>query len=157
MSHSHSSQISPSAFCFFLCLLEQVCHDNKRGYLPEREGFCPFILAQRVGEMHCPNEFYLEYVPIALVRQAIDHVLDYLRAKQPSSPSLESTRKSSRTKARLSHSDLLSSSSSSPTWHAFPFCPYMYRYNLYISNMYMYTYTLRALWRALLRALWKPC
>ena len=83
-----------------------MCHDNKRGYLPEREGFCPFILAQRVGEMHCPNEFYLEYVPIALVRQAIDHVLDYLRAKQPSSPSLESTRKSSRTKARLSHSDL---------------------------------------------------
>eukprot|EP00965_Chrysotila_dentata_P073477 2427037-Pleurochrysis_carterae.AAC.2 len=27
----------------------QVMHDNKRGYLPEREGFCPFILAQKAS------------------------------------------------------------------------------------------------------------
>lgn len=70
-------------------VLEKVCHDNKRGYLPERENFCPFILARRVGEMHCPNKFYLEYVPIDLVREAISYVVDYLRAhpKAPSTPS----------------------------------------------------------------------
>jgi len=69
-------------------VLEKVCHDNKRGYLPERDDFCPFILAQRIGEMHCPNKFYLEYVPVTLVREAIDYVVDYLRAhpKAPNSP-----------------------------------------------------------------------
>lgn len=70
-------------------VLEKVCHDNKRGYLPERKNFCPFILAQRIGEMHCPNKFYLEYVPIDLVREAISYVIDYLHAhpKAPSTPS----------------------------------------------------------------------
>jgi len=52
-------------------VLDKVMHDNKRGYLPERAGFCPFILNQRVGEMHAPNKYYLEYVPVHLVREAI--------------------------------------------------------------------------------------
>jgi len=53
-------------------VMEKVMHDNKRGYLPEREGFCPFILAQKIGEMHAPNKWYLEYVPNAVVRHAIE-------------------------------------------------------------------------------------
>uniref|UniRef100_A0A7S4F5L7 3-dehydroquinate synthase domain-containing protein n=1 Tax=Chrysotila carterae TaxID=13221 RepID=A0A7S4F5L7_CHRCT len=60
-------------------VLDKVMHDNKRGYLPEREGFCPFILNQRIGEMHAPNKFYLEYVPVPLVREAIIYVVDRMR------------------------------------------------------------------------------
>jgi len=56
-------------------VLEKVCHDNKRGYISERDGFCPFILCKRIGEMHAPNEFYLEYVPVELVREAIIYVV----------------------------------------------------------------------------------
>jgi len=61
-------------------VLDKVCHDNKRGYLPERDGFCPFILAKRIGELHAPNAHYLEYVPLATVRKAIVHVVGWLRA-----------------------------------------------------------------------------
>ena len=61
-------------------VLEKVGKDNKRGYLPVKEGFCPFILARRIGEMHAPNEHYLEYVDVALVREAIVAVVEWLRA-----------------------------------------------------------------------------
>jgi len=60
-------------------VLDKVMHDNKRGYLPERAGFCPFILNRRIGEMHAPNKHYLEYVPVPLVREAILWVVDTMR------------------------------------------------------------------------------
>lgn len=50
----------------------QVLHDNKRGYIPEKEGHAPFILNKRIGEMHYPNIYYLEYVPVPIVQEAIE-------------------------------------------------------------------------------------
>lgn len=50
---------------------KRVAGDNKRGYLPLVEGKCPFILAKKVGEMHKPNEYYLEYVPEHIVKEGI--------------------------------------------------------------------------------------
>lgn len=60
-------------------VLDKVRHDNKRGYLPERDGFCPFILLKKVGVMHSPNKFSLEFVPEDIVRDAIVHVVSSIR------------------------------------------------------------------------------
>lgn len=57
-------------------VLDKIFHDNKRGYLPERVGFVPMILAQRIGQLHKPNEMYLEYVPEEIVEQAVDYLLE---------------------------------------------------------------------------------
>jgi len=62
-------------------VLDKVLHDNKRGYIPEKEGFAPFILAKRIGEMHYPNIYYLEYVPVPLVKEAIVYVVDRMRKR----------------------------------------------------------------------------
>lgn len=62
-------------------VLDKVLHDNKRGYIPEREGHAPFILNKRIGEMHYPNIYYLEYVPVPLVQEAIAYVLTRMRAR----------------------------------------------------------------------------
>ncbi len=32
------------------------------------------ILAKRIGEMHCPNKYYLEYVPEAILRDSITYL-----------------------------------------------------------------------------------
>merc|ERR1712014_409572 len=78
-------------------VLDKVMHDNKRGYLPEREGDCPLILNQRIGEMHAPNKYYLEYVPVALVRDAVLWVIHTMREASAAGslrevmPSLKST------------------------------------------------------------------
>jgi len=60
-------------------VLDKVRHDNKRGYLPEREGFCPFILLKKIGVMHSPNKYSLEFVPEDIVRDAIIHVVSQIR------------------------------------------------------------------------------
>jgi len=60
-------------------VLDKVRHDNKRGYLPEREGFCPFLLLEKVGVMHSPNKYSLEFVPEDIVRDAIVHVVNQIR------------------------------------------------------------------------------
>jgi len=60
-------------------VLDKVRHDNKRGYLPEREGFCPFILLKSIGVMHSPNKYSLEFVPEEIVREAIVHVVSLIR------------------------------------------------------------------------------
>ena len=57
-------------------VLDKVHHDNKRGYLPERVGFVPMILAKKCGEIHKPNEMYLEYVPDELVEEAVAMILE---------------------------------------------------------------------------------
>ncbi|KAG8461121.1 hypothetical protein KFE25_003690 [Diacronema lutheri] len=62
-------------------VLDKVLHDNKRGYIPEKEGHAPFILNKRIGEMHYPNIYYLEYVPVPLVQQAIEYVVERMRKR----------------------------------------------------------------------------
>jgi hypothetical protein len=57
-------------------VLDKVHHDNKRGYLPERVGFVPMILAKKCGEIHKPNDMYLEYVPDELVEEAVGMLLE---------------------------------------------------------------------------------
>ena len=57
-------------------VLDKIHHDNKRGYLPERVGFVPMILAKRCGEIHKPNDMYLEYVPDELVEEAVIMILE---------------------------------------------------------------------------------
>ena len=57
-------------------VLDKVHHDNKRGYLPERVGFVPMILAKKCGEIHQPNDMYLEYVPDELVEEAVLMILE---------------------------------------------------------------------------------
>jgi len=59
--------------------LDKVRHDNKRGYLPEREGYCPFLLLKSIGVMHSPNKYSLEFVPEDIVRDAIVHVVNQIR------------------------------------------------------------------------------
>lgn len=60
-------------------VMDKVRHDNKRGYLPEREGFCPFLLLKEVGVMHSPNKYSLEFVPEDIVREAVVHVVSQIR------------------------------------------------------------------------------
>jgi len=60
-------------------VMMKVKRDNKRGYIEERAGFCPFILLKKVGKLHKPNKYYLEYVPDDIVREAIKFVIDYMR------------------------------------------------------------------------------
>mmetsp|Transcript_5130 Transcript_5130/g.12292 ORF Transcript_5130/g.12292 Transcript_5130/m.12292 type:complete len:444 (+) Transcript_5130:186-1517(+) len=62
-------------------VLDKVLHDNKRGYIAEKEGHAPFILNKRIGEMHYPNIYYLEYVPVPLVKEAIEYVLARMRKR----------------------------------------------------------------------------
>uniref|UniRef100_A0A7S2V593 3-dehydroquinate synthase domain-containing protein n=1 Tax=Fibrocapsa japonica TaxID=94617 RepID=A0A7S2V593_9STRA len=57
-------------------VMDKVMHDNKRGYLPEREGFVPMILNKRIGEMHKPNPMYLEYCPVDLVEESVKVLLN---------------------------------------------------------------------------------
>jgi len=57
-------------------VLDKIHHDNKRGYLPERVGYVPMILAKRIGELHKPNAMYLEYVPEEIVEEAVKYVLE---------------------------------------------------------------------------------
>ena len=57
-------------------IMDKIHHDNKRGYLPERVGFVPMILAKRCGEVHKPNQMYLEYVPAELAEEAVAMLLD---------------------------------------------------------------------------------
>ncbi len=57
-------------------VLDKIHHDNKRGYLPERVGFVPMILAKKCGEIHKPNDMYLEYVPDDLVEEAVMMILE---------------------------------------------------------------------------------
>eukprot|EP00303_Exanthemachrysis_gayraliae_P000592 CAMPEP_0206007716 /NCGR_PEP_ID=MMETSP1464-20131121/6063_1 /ASSEMBLY_ACC=CAM_ASM_001124 /TAXON_ID=119497 /ORGANISM="Exanthemachrysis gayraliae, Strain RCC1523" /LENGTH=467 /DNA_ID=CAMNT_0053381219 /DNA_START=16 /DNA_END=1419 /DNA_ORIENTATION=- len=79
-------------------VLDKVLHDNKRGYIPEKEGHAPFILNKRVGEMHYPNIYYLEYVPVPLVKEAIVYVVDRMRKRGYSSatPSETKTRRAAK-------------------------------------------------------------
>lgn len=62
-------------------VMDKILHDNKRGYVPEKEGHAPFILNKRIGEMHYPNIYYLEYVPVDLVREAVVYVVDRMRKR----------------------------------------------------------------------------
>ncbi len=39
-----------------------------------RDGFYPMILAKKIGTLHKPNKFYLEYVPEHILKKAIKHV-----------------------------------------------------------------------------------
>eukprot|EP00054_Salpingoeca_dolichothecata_P003009 m.24834 g.24834 ORF g.24834 m.24834 type:complete len:418 (+) comp13471_c0_seq1:386-1639(+) len=55
-------------------VFKRVQGDNKRGYIPYREGFYPLILAKQIGVMHKPNAYYLEYVPEKIVVDAIKYV-----------------------------------------------------------------------------------
>eukprot|EP00462_Mataza_sp_D1_P025734 CAMPEP_0175146628 /NCGR_PEP_ID=MMETSP0087-20121206/15485_1 /TAXON_ID=136419 /ORGANISM="Unknown Unknown, Strain D1" /LENGTH=413 /DNA_ID=CAMNT_0016431613 /DNA_START=149 /DNA_END=1390 /DNA_ORIENTATION=+ len=57
-------------------VMELIKHDNKRGYLPEKSGFTPMILIRKVGVLHKPNERFLEYVPDALVADAVLHGIE---------------------------------------------------------------------------------
>ena len=63
-------------------VLDKVHHDNKRGYLPERVGFVPMILAKKCGEIHKPNDMYLEYVPDELVEEAVSMILEKFTAAE---------------------------------------------------------------------------
>lgn len=63
-------------------VLDKVHHDNKRGYLPERVGFVPMILAKKCGEIHKPNDKYLEYIPEELVEEAVAMLLDKFMPKE---------------------------------------------------------------------------
>lgn len=60
-------------------VMMKIKRDNKRGYIPEKDGMCPFILLKKVGEFHKPNKHYLQYVEENLVREAIKHVVNYMR------------------------------------------------------------------------------
>jgi len=64
-------------------VLDKVQHDNKRGYLPERKYHCPFILMEKIGKVHAPNKYYLEFVPEDIVRAAIVYVVDLMRTGLP--------------------------------------------------------------------------
>eukprot|EP00048_Salpingoeca_helianthica_P015420 m.226683 g.226683 ORF g.226683 m.226683 type:complete len:442 (-) comp17012_c0_seq1:149-1474(-) len=55
-------------------VFRRVAGDNKRGYLPLKKGYYPLILAKRIGELHHPNKYYLEYVPEDIVRAAIAYL-----------------------------------------------------------------------------------
>ena len=57
-------------------VLDKIHHDNKRGYLPERVGFVPMILAKKIGVLHKPNKMYLEYVPDEIVQEAVIYLLE---------------------------------------------------------------------------------
>ena len=62
-----------------LCCLSHaalISLQNKRGYLPEKVGFVPMILMKQIGELHKPNDMYLEYVPEEIVEQAVDYLLE---------------------------------------------------------------------------------
>ena len=62
-----------------------------------REGARPFILAKKIGEMHKPNEFYLEYVPDKVALEAIEHVLTTCApaaTSEPQSPAPNQTESS---------------------------------------------------------------
>merc|ERR1712146_693106 len=63
-------------------VLDKIHHDNKRGYLPERVGFVPMILAKKCGEIHKPNDMYLEYVPDDLVEEAVAMILEKFLAPE---------------------------------------------------------------------------
>ena len=63
-------------------VLDKIHHDNKRGYLPERVGFVPMILAKKCGEIHKPNDMYLEYVPDDLVEEAVTMILEKFLAPE---------------------------------------------------------------------------
>merc|ERR1711907_420168 len=60
-------------------VMMKIKRDNKRGYIAEKPGMCPFILLEKVGELHKPNKYYLDYVPENIVREAIKFVINYMR------------------------------------------------------------------------------
>jgi hypothetical protein len=63
------------------------------------------ILAKKIGEMHKPNKYYLEYVPEDILKEAIAH-LTHTRYKSlfPTAPATTSTAASKRSRPLyLSH------------------------------------------------------
>jgi 3-dehydroquinate synthetase len=61
-------------------VINKVLHDNKRGYLPQKEGTIPMILVKRIGELYQPNSKYLEYVPEEEVVDAVSFVLRHFNS-----------------------------------------------------------------------------
>jgi len=50
-------------------VFSKVLHADQQGHYEKRAGFCRFVLARRIGDMHAPNSSRLEHVPEDLVRQ----------------------------------------------------------------------------------------
>jgi 3-dehydroquinate synthetase len=53
-------------------ILSLVSHDNKRGYIPERQGTYPMVLLERLGRPHCLGDVLLTYVPEEILRASIE-------------------------------------------------------------------------------------